>query len=318
VPADLSEELSIEWNLVSPNEWREALQRAPKSNLLQTWGYAKAMRSQRQQMTRFGVIRCKGAPVGIVQVQEVRLFGFFHTVTLHRGPLWFEETPSIALWKAFFEVFDKIFPRRWGRIRRLMPELSKNALSKDLLSDLGFKSVSEGYRSIWIDLRPDLDAIRAGLKANWRNKLRSAEKSALVPARDESLASLSWFLSQYEADQAARKFRGPAVAFVRELIENADPDSVFLYRASIGQSPVAGILLLRHGSAATYQIGWTGDQGRKHRAHHLLLWRACEDLKARGVGWLDAGGINEDGAAGVTTFKRGLGGEEFELVGVYA
>ena len=80
--------------------------------------------------------------------------------------------------------------------------------------------------------------------------------------------------------------------------------------------PVAAILLTVHGNSATYLVGWSGDAGRRVRAHNLLLWRAVEHLKSAGIRWLDLGGINAD-APGVAHFKRGMGGELVTLAGGY-
>ena len=81
--------------------------------------------------------------------------------------------------------------------------------------------------------------------------------------------------------------------------------------------PIGAILLARHGAAATYLVGWTSDDGRRLHAHHFLLWRAIEHLKANGTRWLDLGGHNETAAAGIARFKLGLGGEPVTLVGAY-
>ena len=92
---------------------------------------------------------------------------------------------------------------------------------------------------------------------------------------------------------------------------------MLVLRANLDGEPVAGILIFTHGKSATYQVAWTNEAGREHRAHHLLLWHTILELKERDITWLDAGGINPEHAEGVTRFKRGLGGDEFELIGFY-
>jgi lipid II:glycine glycyltransferase (peptidoglycan interpeptide bridge formation enzyme) len=80
---------------------------------------------------------------------------------------------------------------------------------------------------------------------------------------------------------------------------------------------VAGICVVRHGSAATYLIGWNGDRGRTLRANNFLLWRAVVELQSLGVRSFDLGGIDEDRAPGIAAFKSGLNGRRYELVGEY-
>jgi lipid II:glycine glycyltransferase (peptidoglycan interpeptide bridge formation enzyme) len=81
--------------------------------------------------------------------------------------------------------------------------------------------------------------------------------------------------------------------------------------------PVAGICLARHGNAATYLLGWNGDEGRRYRANHYLLWEAIRRLPGSDTAWLDLGGLDEENTPGITSFKMGLNGERYELIGEY-
>ncbi len=311
--------LTIDWDAASVAEWQRLLSRVPRSNVIQTFAYAKAVRSTKQQMTRFGVIKEEGEPVGLVQIQEVKLLGMFHTVVLDRGPLWFADNVSSDYWEAFFKTFDREFPRRIGRWRRIMPELDETDDNMKLLISSGLRVVRQGYRSIWLDLRDEPHTIRKRFKGKWRNALTSAEKGGLEVATDWQMETLPWLLMEYEADKKERKYDGPSATFLHCLTHAArGTGNVIVLRAMQRDKPVAAILILRHGSSATYQIGWTSEEGRKTKAHHLLLWRACLALKEVGVDWFDAGGINEEHAAGVTKFKRGLGGREYQLVGTFS
>ena len=51
--------------------------------------------------------------------------------------------------------------------------------------------------------------------------------------------------------------------------------------AERGSDPVAGVQFLRHGSAATYYLAWTGPEGRAAHAHNLLLWAGVGRLHWR-------------------------------------
>ena len=82
-----------------------------------------------------------------------------------------------------------------------------------------------------------------------------------------------------------------------------------------GNQLIAGIVLVRHGSSATYFISWSGEAGREVNAHNLLLWRAIEVLKKDGVRWFDLGGVDAVHAPGIARFKLGMGGEPTTLAG---
>jgi len=311
---------SIVWNRTSISEWRLLLARIPRSNIVQTWAYAKTVRDIRQQMTRFGVIEIDGEVRGLVQIQEVSLFGLFHTVVLDRGPLWLTDPAPKSWMDAFLIAFEKNFPRSLFRVRRLMPELADSEEANRQLASAGFRprTVDDRYHSIWIDLRADVETLRARLKGKWRNALNSAERRSLTVSPTSSTVVLSWLIEAYQKDKKEKGYPGPKPSFVRRLAAEAlETQDCLIYRALDGDAIIAAILVMTHGTSATYQIGWTSDAGRKHNAHHLLLWTAFCELKAQGIEWFDVGGINEDTAKGVTQFKRGLGGIEYRLVGLY-
>ena len=107
----------------------------------------------------------------------------------------------------------------------------------------------------------------------------------------------------------------------RGMFRNVRPDDMLVLRAQTaggtggGHDSVAGILLARHGDAATYLIGWNGDDGRRLKANNRLLWQAVVELPRLGVRWLDLGGIDERLTPGIAAFKRGMNGEEYRLAG---
>ena len=197
------------------------------------------------------------------------------------------------------------------------PELTDGTAARDRLSTVGFIRREDGYESVWLDLTPGEAELRAGLDRKWRNKLVQAERHNLVLEVDTAGRQLDWLLEHYLEDKTARHYRGPTPAFLRVLhgISTAQSPLVLL-RALHGGRPVAGVLLVRHGRAATYQVGWNGEAGRAVRAHHFLLWQAALWMKQSGYTGFDLGGIN-DTTHGIAQFKTGMGGEPFRLVGGY-
>ena len=86
-----------------------------------------------------------------------------------------------------------------------------------------------------------------------------------------------------------------------------------LYAVRIENRIIAGILLLRHGTCATYYAGYTSDEGRAIKAHSGLLWHGILDMKQQGVTVFDCGGIDAVSMPGVAAFKRGLNGQPYTL-----
>ncbi len=168
-----------------------------------------------------------------------------------------------------------------------------------------------------LDLTPDLDSLRAGLYQKWRNRLKHAEKQGLRVTRQNLPDQHDhWLLVADAAQQLARRYRGwpPALtcAFARE-----NPGEAKLFTAHIGRAPVAGLVVLRHGTSATYHIGHTRASGRMTSAHTLLLWEAMCWLKRKGVSHFELGLVDTEDGAGLARFKLGTGAKVRALGGTW-
>jgi len=310
--------LSIHESL--PENWEDIFIRVSRSNLLQAPAYGKALCIHTPQKNRYAQIYVDGKTAGFVQFQTVSfLAGLLHGITLDRGPLWLPGYGGAAHIKSFFEEFDKLYPRRLGRSRRIIPEIEDGPAARQLLAGAGLKRREDSapYQTIWLDLTSSREDLRAGLKQKWRNALNKAEKSDLSVEWDLERKYLPWLLKVYGLDKRQRGYPGPQPSLIEKISERAGSNNVIIGRARLDNEAVASILVLKHGRSATYQIGWTNEKGRAHSANHLLLWEALNVLKDNGVTELDLGGINDDSAKGVKKFKEGLGGNTVTLVGHY-
>ncbi len=127
------------------------------------------------------------------------------------------------------------------------------------------------------------------------------------------------FLRTYEADRAQKNYSGPSWRMLEALLKFMVPrgEAVILTAEREGEAPLAGMLILLHGSSATYQVGWNLVEGRKVWAHHRLFWHAMVMLRGRGITDFDLGGVNDESAQGIKRFKEGLGGRFVKLAGFY-
>ena len=193
---------------------------------------------------------------------------------------------------------------------------SDDPRSAALIEGAGLRRVVTGYSSAWLDLRQDREALLAGLHGKWRAALRRAEREDLTVAEDARQRQWQAALMLYESFRRKKRFVGLSADFIAALAA-ADRTAALSLTARRGGTPVAGVILLRHGASATYTASWTSDEGRAGQAHNLLLWRAVETLKVGGAQWLDLGGLNTESQPGLARFKLGLGGEVFTLTGSY-
>jgi len=304
---------TINWNMLSFPEWEQRFKRVQRSTLLQSYPYAQSMAEMQSQKPRWGVIMIDNQEAGLVQITEAGILkNLIHAVILDRGPLWFKEFGTDAHITAFFTEFNRKFPSRMGRKRRIIPETHID------LTPLGYRDAGGIYETIWLDVTKPQDDLRAELKKNWRGTLIKAEKRGLTLEWDSKGDHLAWLLQSYAVDKETKGYDGPSVKLLRTLAKYHLPrGEVLIGRALLDGKAVAGILILCHGSGATYQIGFTSPQGRDNGAHHILLWQALGVLKFKQIKDFDLGGINDDSAKAVKTFKQGMGGETVTLSGMY-
>lgn len=311
--------VTLVWNAGTLGDWARLVASVPRSTLTQTFAYAQAMSRTHRYVPRLGQFLQGGRVLGVVQVLERTVLGVFRDVQIHRGPLWLEPDLSPDLKEAALAQLRLAYPRSLLQRLTFLPESLEMPEEGMLLSRAGFRRRrGEGYRTIWLDLSLPAEVLRSRLAPNWRNHLNAAERRGLAVEVDPEARALPWLVERHLADMRARRYRGPSGPLVIRLRNALHKDgNVLLLRALLDGEPEAGILILRHGQAATWQIGWSSVEGRALGAHPLLLWTAILRLQALGCRWFDLGGINPTAAAGVTTFKRGLRGEEVLLAGTW-
>ena len=296
--------------------WDELLARSGRSALEQSWIYGEAVAAGRRWSTKRYVVRSGGEDRGLVQVSERVVLGALVLARLVRGPAWFEPDGYLADLPSLYGAIRADYRPR--RLRPLLwtPELSESAESAALMRDLGLRPMVTGYNTAWLDLRPPEATLRAALHGKWRNGLKAAEAAGLEVACDEPDA-LDWLLDRHDRQRRRRRFVARDSAFVRALAEaDRGAGSLCVLRARLDGRPISGALFIRHGASATYEIAWSGPEGRRFEAQSLVLWRALLELKRRGLTWLDLGGLNA-ASPGLARFKLGLGAEPVTLVGTY-
>lgn len=266
--------------------------------------------------------RDDGAPRACVQVVERKAFGFFTAAIAFWGPHWrgdiSEDEKFVAL-----KALSRRYPKIKARFLSLMPHASEtDEENSRLMRRLGLRRTITGYGTVWLDLGPDLETLRAQLKGKWRNALVAAEGSALeVREGGRKPHQYAWLIEKEGAQRLDVRYSGLPTEFIDAwafLSTTTKDHSIFALAAMAEGKRVAGQLYLLHGNTATYMIGWNGDAGRRYSAHNLLTWHAVTALKDRGLSYIDMGGLNtEPDGAGIARFKLGLGTAPYIYAGTY-
>ena len=194
-----------------------------------------------------------------------------------------------------------------------------NAEARDarVLRAAGFRQIVTHATIAELDLTPRHDILSARLDQKWRNRLVQAEDTGLcVTTAPLCPTPAQWLFAQDAAQKKRRVYRTWPAALTCAFAM-ANPNATMLATASHKGAPVAAILILLHGTAATYHIGVTTDDGRALSAHNLLLWNAVLDLRGRGVTRLELGTLDTARAPGLARFKLATGAAARRLGGTW-
>ncbi|SFT76220.1 GNAT family N-acetyltransferase [Sedimentitalea nanhaiensis] len=185
------------------------------------------------------------------------------------------------------------------------------------LAELGAVPLMTPATVAELDLTAPVEQRRAALHPKWRNRLKHAENGPLRVTRQAMpLDPGHWLFAAEKAQQARRGYRGWPIALT--LAYGArNPGMAKLFTALDGKRPVAAMLVLRHGTGATYHIGHTDTYGRALSAHNLLLWRAAAWLAAKGHTRLEVGLIDTVASPGLARFKLGSGAQVRKMGGTW-
>lgn len=172
-----------------------------------------------------------------------------------------------------------------------------------------------------LDLGPGLEAVFAGFKSDYRNRIRKAEKRGVSVRHASSDDDWSAFDRLLRETAARQQFTVRAKSYfdsIRELLCGACHATVLL--AELDGEPLGGILCIAYGHTCWYLYGGMSDAGRQHYCGYLLQWRAMQWAVERGCTTYDFRGVAAPEATdspiyGLNRFKAGFGPEQVEWVG---
>ncbi len=294
--------------------WQALFDDAPRPALEQSRAFGEAMAATEKVSVERLVVLCDVAPVALAQAFRRVVLGGFSLVRIVRGPVWLNEPDAAEAGQILRALRSHWRPGR-GALLSLVPELPVGDVADTIMRAAGMRRMVTGYSTIWLDLAADLDVLRAALDGKWRNALVKAEAGGIRIQRSRGGDILHDLTARYDEFRRTRRFVGPEGKLARALVKKSK--DVTVLSAHRGSALIAGIVLVRHGSSATYFISWSGEAGREVNAHNLLLWRAVEALRKDGVRWFDLGGVDAVHAPGIARFKLGIRGEPTTLAGSY-
>ena len=305
--------MKLFWDDLDAADW-DRHHAAALAPLQQDWAYGSCMKAMGVACWRVRV-EAEGRTVALAQFIGRRLAGLVTVALCSRGPVWTESLTAAD--KA--EVYRRL---RTG-LPAMRPRFALFTPDEPASESLGlspWRRIMTGYATVTLDLTQTPEQLRAAFDGKWRNRLVAAESAGLTVQRlGANPAQWRWLLDQEDTMREQRGVAGLPSGFIERYIQarKSAAHTVLTLRADHQGERVAAMMWLLHGSAATYQVGWSNDTGRQLNAHNLLLWQSIEALQQRGIRLLDLGGVNTQRSAGIARFKLGTGGRVLTLAGTY-
>lgn len=283
--------MDIFWDRLDERAWAAALPQTACA-LQQSWRYGAAAQAMGRDVHRAELWR-GGRFYGLAQVL-VRSAGPVTLGFLPRGPIWMDVPAPMG---PALRAIRRGLPGRRGA-RLLLAGAEDEPAGLPLMT-------GQCMAELPLDAEPG--RMRARMHGKWRNRLTRAEAAGLtVRVAVPSSADLDRICRLDAAQGRARGYRGWPPAFLAAWASCKGPP-MRLFTAHRHGEVIAAMLFLDHAPGASYQIGWTGPEGRAASAHHLLLWRAMRHFARAGRKRLDLGPLDTVTAPGLARFKLGTG-----------
>jgi len=174
--------------------------------------------------------------------------------------------------------------------------------------------------TVLLDIRPEPEALLAGMKPKWRYNVKLAEKKG-VTVEKCGAESVDRFYGLFEETASRDGIAVHAKSYYRDILERGaaaeaagEPVKVTLYIAVYEDMPIAGIITLFTKTESVYLYGASSNQHRNVMPAYLLQWTVIQDARDFGAQVYDFYGCpptddEHHPMHGLFRFKNGFGGQ---------
>lgn len=295
------------------SDWEKFVARHAEANFLQDWRWGELHQSLGFQVVRRGVYgndQLVGVWQGIVKNAKRGRY-----LEVPAGPLidWTDQTLAEFVTKDM----KSIAQQTKSVFVRVRPQLDDGQDNRQLFRQLGFRQspmhLHAEHTNI-LDLADDEDEILAKMRRQTRYEVRRADKQGIVVEVLSGRQAIQQF-HQTQQDTAKRQGFIPSSLEFLEALADKFGDDLRIYQSKVDDKLLNQALVIWSGEEADYYEASSTIDARSYAGAYGLVWRSIRDAKQAGKSRYNFWGIayNNDPKhryAGVTTFKRGFGGQD--------
>jgi lipid II:glycine glycyltransferase (peptidoglycan interpeptide bridge formation enzyme) len=313
----MNENFQIEVDGQTCESWSKVIAQFADASIYQSWAYGTVRWGERNLSHL--ILKRDGQIVAAAQLRIVRpSFLPMGIAYLRWGPLCQRKgealNPEIA--RKMSDCLRDEYSRRRKLALQVLPNAytgsSRSSVFDEALSQSSLKADlrKSSYRTILVDLSPDVAAIRKRLDQKWRNQLNRSEKNGLQLEVNDGREGYREFMLLYEPMWERKRFKTSVDVEefdrIRELLTDSEKMKIFL--AKEGDRSIGALVFSLMGDTGIYLLGANNERARELKAAYYLQWQTMLWLKEQGANWYDLGGIDPEANPGGYHFKKGMSG----------
>lgn len=200
---------------------------------------------------------------------------------------------------------------------RIRPQVIDNPSNRAVFSMAGYRKAPfhlHAEHTNILDLSPSEEDLLAGMRRQTRYEVRQAAKKGVKVSWQTGTQAVEEFYELQQETANRQGFIPSSKDFLSALVESFG-DQARIYKAEKDGQLLNMAIVIFHGQEAEYFEAASTPEARQYPGAYGLLWQSIKDAKAMGKTRYNLWGIaySDDPKhryAGVTTFKRGFGGQD--------
>lgn len=196
---------------------------------------------------------------------------------------------------------------------RVAPRISADPSIEAALKDAGFspaRSPLDSGRTVVVNLRRDVETMRAALDKKWRNQLKKAEASSPIFEFGRSRNLLERVMRLHDETRKRKKLKdGIDLPALEHAVRDFGPALTFSV-GSVDGTDGCAMSWWNFSGRATLWLSAVNENGMRLCLPNAAYWEAMMHLRDEGSDSFDLSGIDAKLNPGVTHFKLGAGGTE--------
>ncbi len=312
-------------------EWEQFVLSQPYTPFVLSWEYGNFFERIGEKAWIWGVYTNEEELIGgaLVVSTHARRGNFLF---LPYGPIVSPRATLEQTHKFFISVLSMLTPflvsfgkKNGYDFIRVSPFMRDDGGLKKSFQALGFRDAPMHVLSetTWmLDVRPSSEILLSHMKKNHRNLIRRCEREGVRVVEKTDTEALTQFNFLHDTTVKRHRFHRFSKKYIIQQYESFAPRGIaHIFQAYLPDGRLdASAIIFYYGTMAAYYHGASLNLNSRLPSSYLLQWTAIQEAKKQGMLWYNFWGIAPENASsnhpfhGITHFKRGFGGELFNLI----